>query len=131
MTEKMDRGEFFRQAFKMAVDKGMDILGNTRIVQGLESISDVGDAANTVDVKQRPPGAGYSEEEFLRKCTGCDACMSACPVHVIMIDDLERRDPMIYPEKNPCIHCPGYPCISSCPTGALDKENGTKLRLLN
>jgi len=69
-------------------------------------------------VKERPPGA-LPEPEFLERCTGCDECMKACPVNVIMIEDTELRYPVIYPETDPCIHCEDTPCISSCPTGAL------------
>jgi len=128
MTDKMDRNEFFRHAFKKVVGKGIDILENTQIAEKIESLTKT--STKSSNQKQRPPGASHDEREFLQKCTGCDACMAACPVHVIMIEDLERRDPIIYPDQSPCIHCPGYPCISSCPTGALNRDNGTKLRLV-
>lgn len=121
---RMDRKEFFQEAFRTIIDKGIAILDQTRIVERIEHLSEPKPA------RVRPPGASHVESEFLAACTGCDACMAACPVNVIMIENLERRDPIIYPDKNPCIHCPGYPCISSCPTGALDRGNGTKLRLL-
>lgn len=110
----MDRKEFFQQAFNITVGKGLQLLEETKVGKALDSLVD--DKAKLV----RPPGAPSSDHDFLERCTGCDACMAACPVNVIMIKDLERRDPVIYPE-NPCIHCPGYPCIASCPTGALSK----------
>lgn len=78
-------------------------------------------------VKQRPPGAA-PEKEFHQLCTGCDGCMIACPVNVIMIEDMEKRYPVIYPDKNPCVKCYNYPCISSCPTEALHLKNGLELR---
>ncbi|CDR33414.1 4Fe-4S dicluster domain-containing protein [Criblamydia sequanensis] len=74
-------------------------------------------------VKERPPGSVIEESKFKELCTGCDACMIACPVNVIMIDDLEKRTPLIYPEIAPCISCEGFPCIAACPTGALSFEN--------
>ncbi len=91
----MKRDEFFRVLFRP-------------VTHALEAFA----------VKERPPGA-LPEEEFLKQCTGCDECMKACPVNVIMIEDQELRHPVIYPEKDPCIHCEDTPCIQSCPTGAL------------
>ncbi len=78
--------------------------------------------------KERPPGAHPDENQFLSLCTGCDACMAACPVNVIMIEDLEKRDPLLFPDESPCIHCPGTPCITACPTGALNRKWGTLTR---
>ena len=110
----MDRKQFFKEFI-------------CRTVNVIEK-SKVGKALNVVPesstIKERPPGAHPSDEEFLLRCTGCDACMAACPVHAIMIEDLERRDPLLYPKDNPCIQCPGTPCISACPTGALNRQFG-------
>lgn len=69
--------------------------------------------------RQRPPGASKNDHEFIKLCTGCDACMIACPVNIIMIENMQLRHPVIYPDEGPCLHCSGYPCIQSCPTGAL------------
>jgi ferredoxin len=77
---------------------------------------------NLAEAKERPPGA-VDEAEFKKICTGCDKCMIACPVNVIMIEDRESRLPIIYPEKDPCIHCDDTPCIAACPTGALILPN--------
>lgn len=71
---------------------------------------------------ERPPGAHPDERKFLEMCTGCDQCMAACPVNIVMIEDLERRDPVIFPDEGPCIRCEGFPCIKACPTGALSLE---------
>jgi formate hydrogenlyase subunit 6/NADH:ubiquinone oxidoreductase subunit I len=56
--------------------------------------------------------------------------MIACPVNVILIDDVDKRYPIIYPESDPCIQCETHPCIQSCPTGALNEGNGFELVLL-
>lgn len=71
---------------------------------------------------ERPPGAHKNEEVFLRLCTGCDLCMAACPYNIVMIEDLEKRDPVIYPDEAPCVRCADYPCVKACPTGALKLE---------
>jgi ferredoxin-type protein NapG len=123
----MDRKEFFREGLKLACSKGVEILEKTGLLAKINSHSETAPQLK----KQRPPGSSSSEVEFLQKCTGCDACMQACPVNVIMIENLEKRDPLIYPDRQPCIHCPGYPCIDACPTGALNRRNGILLRIIS
>lgn len=124
----MDRKDFFSQAFRLLAGKGLELIGDTPVIAALEKLGE--DPAPAKKLKQRPPGASPTEKEFQQKCTGCDACMIACPVNVVMIEDLERRFPLIYPDEAPCIHCEGYPCIQACPTGALSEANGTNLRFL-
>lgn len=109
----MDRKEFFKEAFRRTVSKGIEVLEKSK---ALNQFSEA-------PLKERPPGAHPSDQTFLSLCTGCDACMTACPVNVILIEDLEKRDPVIFPEKGPCIHCPGTPCITACPTGALSRNH--------
>ena len=113
----MDRKEFFSEAFRKILGRGFELLGDVPVVKALEKMGE------DTPRKQRPPGARSLDKEFRQLCTGCDACMIACPVNVIMIEDLERRLPVIYPDKDPCIRCDGYPCIQSCPTGALSLQS--------
>lgn len=110
----MDRKEFFHEAFRRLVGKGLELFEGNPVVEKLEEFA---------QPKHRPPGASKDDAKFRELCTGCDACMAACPVNVVMIDDLEKRYPVIYPETSPCLHCDGYPCIASCPTGALHLHN--------
>jgi len=107
----MDRKEFFGEAWKKLLKQGLELIGDHPIVQSLEKMA---------ELKERPPGAVLPDALFQELCTGCDACMIACPVNVIMVEDLERRLPVIYPERDPCVYCAGYPCISACETGALN-----------
>lgn len=106
----MDRKEFFGEAWKKLVKQGLELVGDHPIWKGLEKMA---------EPKERPPGAVLPDALFQQLCTGRDAYMIACPVSVIMVEDLERRLPVIYPERNPCVHCDGYPCASVCETGAL------------
>ncbi len=100
----MNRKEFFSRLL-------FELLDNP-ISSALEELA---------ETKERPPGA-LPEIQFKKNCTGCDRCMIACPVNVIMIEDQETRLPVIYPEKDPCIYCEDTPCIAACPTGALAKR---------
>lgn len=109
----MDRKDFLSKAFQWTVGKGLTALTENPLVDQIASI------AEPKEKKQRPPGAHSSENTFLELCTGCDACMVACPYNVILIDDLERRDPIIQEKNPPCDQCTGTPCIHSCGTGAL------------
>ena len=126
----MDRKDFFSHAFKLLVGRGLNALEKVSDFTVLDKLVENENSKASPQLKQRPPGA-VPEEEFLHLCTGCDACMIACPVNVIMIEDLEKRQPLIYPDIAPCVHCQGYPCITACPTGALSFASETKLTLIN
>ena len=114
----MDRQQFFGAFFRAVGKEAFELIEGTAVEQSLDRFVESVEPARAQQSWERPPGA-IKEAEFLQTCTGCDQCMQACPVNVIMIDNMERRDPIIYPEKDPCIHCDGYPCIAVCPTGAL------------
>lgn len=115
----MDRKGFFKELVCLAVDAVEKSPAGSVFTKAVEH-----------PLKVRPPGAHPDENEFLNRCTGCDACMAACPVHAIVIDQLEKRDPFLYPKENPCIQCPGTPCVTACPTGALQRQFGTHQRPL-
>jgi ferredoxin len=125
---KMDRKSFFQQLYLEVKKSCYNLIENHQLLNVFIG-SDKKLEVNKVS-KQRPPGAAKDDKEFIKRCIGCDACMVACPINIIMIEDLNLRYPLIYPELNPCTHCEDYPCIRSCPTDALNLNNGTQLNLL-
>jgi ferredoxin-type protein NapG len=70
----------------------------------------------------RPPGA-LPETEFLERCTGTGACVSACPVSAIRLiwseDATKNGKPAIDPAAQACVVCDDLSCMKACPTGAL------------
>lgn len=80
----------------------------------------------------RPPGALLPDDDFLQKCTGCDACAEACPPGAIFkIEDPEGRVlPAIEVIRQPCLMCTDIPCAPACPEGALVKpESPERIRI--
>lgn len=107
----MERKDFIKKGFSLLAGSLLDLAQDiTGVIDPLESFA---------KTKQRPPGALANEKAFLEKCTGCDKCMAACPYNVITIDDLEKRDPFIEQEVQPCRWCEDTPCIKACDSGAL------------
>lgn len=115
----MERDEFFQKASQEILKGVFSLFQDHPLIQKLEQFA---------EVKVRPPGAVPLEATFRALCTGCDNCMKACPVHAIYIEDLNKRLPLLYPERQPCLHCTAYPCVQSCTTGALSLDNGIDLR---
>ncbi|RMH05456.1 MAG: hypothetical protein D6702_00220 [Planctomycetota bacterium] len=69
----------------------------------------------------RPPGA-VAEEDFLRRCTACDDCLTACPAACIVRVPPGRPDagtPVIRPDRRACVLCADFACAAACGAGAL------------
>ena len=69
----------------------------------------------------RPPGA-LPEADFLTKCDGCAACLTACPEAILRLHDGKVRIDFSL-GSGECTFC--GECLSACPTGALSQE-GTR-----
>ncbi|MDR0439640.1 MAG: ferredoxin-type protein NapG [Candidatus Accumulibacter sp.] len=71
----------------------------------------------------RPPGA-LPEDEFLAACTRCGLCVRACPYDTLKLaapgDPAPTGTPYFTARDIPCEMCEDIPCITPCPTGALN-----------
>ncbi|GBD96064.1 MAG TPA: ferredoxin-type protein NapG [Nitrospirae bacterium] len=71
----------------------------------------------------KPPGAA-EDEVFNSLCIRCGKCAKSCPYDAVKIADIDEGTaigtPYIIAREIPCYLCEDFPCISSCPTNALD-----------
>ncbi|WP_456431444.1 ferredoxin-type protein NapG [Nitratifractor sp.] len=90
----------------------------------------------------RPPAA-LDEPDFLKTCIKCGLCAEAClhrpsnldrdtlkprPGTLKMAraqDDVTIGTPFFKPRDVPCYMCDDIPCVTACPTGALDVSKVT------
>lgn len=72
----------------------------------------------------RPPGAG-DEDRFLAACAKCGLCVEACPYQALALASAGSGRPIgtpyFIPRTGPCRMCEDIPCVTACPTGALDR----------
>ncbi len=118
----INRRQFFRQALQ-------------EFVREIHPASESQESPKKeLEIYVRPPGALPNEEDFLKTCQSCGECAQACPFDVIEL--LEKKDkgnsptPFIQLNKNPCRWCRDMPCITACPSGALRKEEDTKIQAI-
>lgn len=49
-------------------------------------------------------------------CLGCSACVDACPVQALSLDDDGKAEC----DANTCINC--FACVSTCPVSAITED---------
>ena len=73
----------------------------------------------------RPPGA-RPENEFLSACTRCGMCVQDCPYDILKLsglgDNVANGTPYFTARTAPCAMCEDIPCVTACPTNALDHK---------
>ncbi len=116
--QQMGRSAFLRKGLAYLLGKA---------AEGVESVE-----RRVLRPRFRPPGA-LPESEFLATCERCTACVQACDPGVINIYQPEQGlpvgTPYLNPEQGPCQLCPELPCISACPSGALQPTPLDQVRI--
>ena len=105
----MDRRDFFKRGFGKATEVAVKVADKRVSERAKKWI--------------RPPHA-IPELDFLLACTRCDACIKACPHHVIF--PLAARlgadvasTPALDLLSKGCHLCEDWPCVNVCETKAL------------
>lgn len=115
--------DFMHTPAGQIVERRLAGLANLLAPRGLAQIqaeagvaSAPGDFYDRSRAYSRPPGA--DPESFESLCDRCGDCVRACPYGVIFTQGPESG-PLLEPNLMACRLCSDYPCIRSCPTGAL------------
>lgn len=67
-------------------------------------------------VEKRPPWA-LPENDFIERCTRCDACLAACPTHILIAGD--GGYPTVDFAAGECTFCGD--CVAACQPKALHR----------
>jgi ferredoxin-type protein NapG len=115
LSREISRKELLRGVFSIFRDARERVAGAT--------------SGSGSSVRVNPPGALQPDAAYFAACTGCEACVKACPYDCIAmtnIGDEPRRVAVIYPERKPCRVCSDLPCVAACKDGALVHPGSTR-----
>ena len=110
----VDRRAFFREALASLLNPLADAVEGRIQAAIAPARAFIEPAEELLGAPIRPPGA-VGEAQLAKLCNRCGDCAAACPVNAIVNDPF----PHIVPARQPCLMCPGLPCIKACMTGAL------------
>jgi ferredoxin-type protein NapG len=117
-----DLGTLSRRAFLTGAFRGRNLaLAGTGALVWAHLVSE----SRGAEINLRPPGA-REEPDFLARCIKCGQCVEACPFDTLTLATLDAKPatgvPFYEPRKTPCYMCEDTPCISACPTDALQPD---------
>ncbi len=112
------RRRFLRDASRTAVG-----VGAAATLLGLQSLQS--QAKETSGVPIRPPGA-LPDNNFDKACIRCGLCVQACPYDTLklatLLSPVATGTPYFTARQIPCEMCEDIPCVTACPSGALDPK---------
>ncbi|MBK5964576.1 ferredoxin-type protein NapG [Thiocystis minor] len=110
----LDRRQFIASVMKTACGVGLLGLGLGLYSQGATSLP-----AWAI----RPPGA-LPEDDFNGACIRCGLCVRDCPFDMLHLaklgEEVPTGTPYFIAREAGCEMCEDIPCVSACPTNALD-----------
>ncbi|MBO9465345.1 ferredoxin-type protein NapG [Tropicibacter sp. R15_0] len=114
-SKPMDRRRFLRDASRGAAGCALAGMGLTQFISDARALP-----AQAI----RPPGA-LEESDFLAACIRCGLCVRDCPYDTLSLAELGHDGaatgtPFFTARDVPCEMCEDIPCVTACPTGALD-----------
>ncbi|CAM3787921.1 4Fe-4S dicluster domain-containing protein [Parendozoicomonas haliclonae] len=107
------------------MSEGVSRRGLFRMLGGNEA-----KATSVPDIPEACPPWARDNRSYLALCERCDLCREACPERLIR--SLDSPDPalngiaVLNLDYGQCTFC--GECADACPTGALDREQGTKIQ---
>ena len=99
--------------------------GTISLAEGITRKDLLGGRIRSAGQPLRPPWA-LPEDAFQEACTGCDACIDACPTKIII--KARGGYPVVEFANNECTLC--GECASACRPKALRRETGPEYLLV-
>jgi len=123
-----DAGSPDRQSGAPTASSRRTFLANSLTAAGMATVvplgllAALGNAGGATPPTLRPPGA-LPEKQFLAACVRCGLCVRGCPYGTLKLAPsgaAAAGTPLFEPRRVPCEMCVDIPCLTACPTDALD-----------